>query len=77
MALVEVTWVDAFSQLTGWGDARAVARDADDSMEVQSVGHLIARTRRHVVLAMNRSGGRVADTMSIPHGCVRRVRRLR
>lgn len=74
--IVEVVWHDAFSQTTGWDHARVIARRADEPLEVHSVGHLLERSKRHIVLAMNRHGERAADTMTIPLGCVRKVRRL-
>ena len=77
-SLVEVTWHDAHSDGGGWGDADVVASAVIAPYVVRSVGFLIGSDKRGVVVAQSRAelSGRVTDTMTIPRGMVRRVRRL-
>jgi hypothetical protein len=73
---VEVHWHDS-SSLGRWrtrADHMAVAA----TEECRSVGYVTKRGRDSLTLAQTHSqGDDVLDAISIPRGCIRRVRRLR
>ena len=69
---VEVRWVDTMGT-SGW---HSVAEGRSDP-EIVSVGHLIERTRTHVLLAAHSCHYRPGDYTQIPIEVVRRVRRLK
>ena len=77
MQRVEVTWIDA-SMNTGWSTK-------EEALKVQppvcySVGWLLKRTRKMVLLVLSRGEGEnshVADVLTIPAGMVKKVRTLR
>ena len=81
LPVVEVTWVDAASG-GGWASPDQYVRDHGTLIEIRSVGLLLSRDRRRLVLVQscdNQPGERrrVADSLTIPAAGVRRVRRLR
>ena len=73
--LVEVTWVDS-SETSGWQQDIITK-----PLVCMTAGYMVHSGRRSVVVAMNRSEKRSAHSfgtaMTIPRGCVKRVRRLR
>ena len=75
-----MTWIDAAGGKTGWlerGEAEKY-----EAYKVESYGWLVKRTKTHVTLALSRcerASGRVqfADTLDVPHGMVRSIKRVR
>ena len=76
--MVEVVWHDAHSDGGGWKQPTEALRDVAEPYVVRSVGFLLKANKREVVVAQSRTdrAGYVTDTMTIPRGMVRRVRRL-
>lgn len=73
---VEVEWEDA-CQSSGWGRPPD-PRDALERMVVRSRGFLVHDDRHHVVVAQSvASNGQLADVLTIPRGCIRRMKRAR
>jgi hypothetical protein len=74
--LVEVEWLDAHA-CGGW-ETPATYR-ADAPAVCCSVGYLLHRTRAALTLVQScgLTTGEVTDALTIPRGCVRKMRRLR
>lgn len=73
--ILEVEWDDS-ATLSRWGYEKEHTESS--VAKCRSVGYLIERNEKHIVLALNASDetGRVGDTISIPAACVRKVRRI-
>ena len=71
--IVHVTWRDATTQ-PGWGGP-----DEHDgkTLEIESVGFLVRDKKDVVMIAtcVDYGQGKWADTLAIPRGCVRRVKK--
>ena len=76
MKIVEVTWVDA-SCLQGWCSPDYI--EANDGVPVVvSVGFLQKDTKDYINLTSHDSEtGHSADIMSIPRGCIKKMKTLR
>lgn len=76
MRLVEIRWVDSWNLASGWHRRKWVRRRADDLPKQRTVGYLVAKTKRTLVVAssLNRSGG-VAAVVAIPRSAITKVRR--
>jgi hypothetical protein len=73
--VVEVEWRDAHSD-GGW--ASRDEYEACTASVVRSVGYVLKRGREALTLVQSQDqSGEVCDSITIPLGCVRRVRRLR
>lgn len=71
---VEVVWKDSCS-LGGWGQAPG---DRDHTpADCTTMGYLLKRDRKQVVVAQNRGPSKFGEVMVIPSECVRGVRRLK
>lgn len=80
LPLVLVRWLDAHT-VGGWmksDEYRRLARKASD-LETTSVGYLLERTRRALTLVQSISPNNdtMADSITIPIGCVLSVKRMR
>lgn len=79
--LVEVTWNDAFTGQHSWQLLPDLAASSWGPYVCRSVGYVVGKERGRfgsIVLAQNVSDdGKGADTVTIPNGCIRRVRRLK
>ena len=69
---VEVRWLDSMGT-SGWQDPKT----ARTRMECVTVGHLIERTPKSVLVAMNACHYQHGEYVEIPAAAVKRVRRLR
>ena len=71
----EVTWVDAHATTTTW--TASADLDICDRV-IRSVGWVIHRDARHLVLALSvdRDADAVDSVITIPAVCVRRIDRL-
>ena len=73
-ALVEVHWTDSYT-MHGW---RGDEQPDGEPLECRSVGYLVKRSKKVVVVCQNVSEqGSTGDWMTIPASCIRRVRRLK
>lgn len=72
--LIRVEWDDAAT--TGnWRNPSEMGRE--ERLQCQSVGHVVRSNKQEVVLALSISeSGNMSDTIAIPRGCIRKVRRL-
>ncbi|RJO72876.1 MAG: hypothetical protein C4523_02575 [Myxococcales bacterium] len=71
MKIVRITWHDA--------EADAEWAKADDPVtvpECETVGFLVKKTRKEIVIAHTRSGDDVNGRFSIPRGCVVRIKEI-
>lgn len=70
--LVKVIWEDAWGR-AGW------SREADvEGMEVESIGYLLARNKKGILLAQGLSeDGAALGIGFIPHGMIKKLRRLK
>ena len=81
LPLVLVEWYDAHSE-GGWASHASYMRTHRDRLLVTSVGFMLRRDGRSLTLVQSLQPGdgdhfaRMADSISIPAGCVRRVRGL-
>lgn len=76
---VEVSWVDAHSPQIGWGPPKDRIANAKRGFPIRSVGQLLHDGKKCVVLGLSRDAtfGQIDQSLSIPRGCVKKVRRLR
>ena len=73
MKLVLVEWEDS-CELSGWH----VLSDNDCISNCISAGLLCSEDEKQVVIAQSRScTGSIGDTISIPKGCITRIRYLK
>lgn len=77
--LVEVTWHDAHSNGGGWRTMEQMATEVEAPCVCRSVGWIVTRSRAvGIVLAQSvNTYGHCSDTITIPPGFIRRVRRLK
>ena len=74
---VEVTWVDSVLLNFGWQHPMEYQDSASEPAVIRSVGYVIHRTKTHLTLTMNvGNNGQITSGITIPTGCIRRVRRL-
>lgn len=74
---VQVTWNDAKSHGGGWQTIEDTIKNARGPFEVSSVGYLLKRNKKELILAQTLTkNGLAADTITIPSGFVHKVRRL-
>ena len=75
MKLVIIEWEDAYSH-GGW---HAHNKDVDHVAQCVAIGVLLYNDESQVTIAqsISNTSGNVADTMSIPRGCVKRIRYLK
>lgn len=74
---VSVRWID--STMNGhWHAASAVGAALDPTATIASVGYLLEKTRKHIVLAQSLSEGsqEVGNLLSIPRFAVVSIKRL-
>ena len=73
--LVEVDWVDSWSSAR-WENKDTVADD-DGVLHCRSVGYVLRRGQKSVVLAASMSeSGNVGDRICIPRPCVKTIRKV-
>lgn len=73
MRIVEVTWVDSFSN-SSWRCREDVV---DCIVPVcQSIGYLTKKNKDIIILSQSFSGEDVNGTISIPRKCVKEIREL-
>lgn len=72
----EVTWVDSTFRGRWWERESATEFNC---MTIVTIGWLIDKSPEKVVLAFSHSENddTVGDTMAIPTGCIKRIRRLK
>lgn len=77
--LVRVTWHDAHSNESGWKSFEDQAVESEKPCVCDSVGWIVLRSKTAgIVLAQSvNSYGHCIDTITIPPGFIRRVRRLK
>lgn len=74
---VEVTWVDSTMLRFGWQDPEEYQDEFSRSYTITTVGYIVHRTKRELVLVMNRSeNGQVGDGIAIPTGCILKIRTI-
>lgn len=77
MPIVEVTWLD--SACRGRWDQADNYRDGEPH-QIKSCGYLLHRDKRKVILLQSRTeepdDSFVSDSITIPTGCVQRIRRI-
>lgn len=74
---VQVTWHDAKSHGGGWQTIADTIKNARGPFEVSSVGYLLKRNKKELILAQTLTkNGLAADTITIPRGFVHKVRHL-
>lgn len=74
---VQVTWNDAKSTGGGWRSVNDTIKEASGPFEVSSVGYLLKRDKKELILAQTLTKtGSAADCITIPSGFVHKVRRL-
>lgn len=75
MKKVTVRWVDSAST-PGWTD---VARKDWGTVECESTGYLVEKSRKRLTLALSRTvdNNRACDFMSIPASCVRSIKAVK
>ena len=74
---VQVTWHDAKSQGGGWREIKDLAQFARGPFECSSVGWLLKRNKKEIILAQTLSkSGLGTDTITIPRGFIWKVRHL-
>lgn len=72
---VEVLWDDPHTEDSTWLDLDSLGQA---SFTIRSVGFLLKKDKRQVVLVQSLTDDeRGATTLSIPRGCIRRIRRIR
>jgi hypothetical protein len=71
--IVEVIWEDSYTT-DGW---EAHRRGGPETAECRSVGYLLSRDMKHIVLAGSWSDTEVMSKTTIPMGVVRAVVKLR
>lgn len=79
MRIVEVTWEDAYNPQFTWA-TKSEVRAASGGATVRSVGMLLMKTKRHLVLCGSYGkgfGAKYGEIVMIPKGMVRKVQRLR
>lgn len=77
---VEVTWVDACSYKGAWMSDEETKEWGNEGLVCTSVGFLVHRTRKGIMLAMSCHEGNGINwggAWLIPAGCVTRVRKIR
>jgi hypothetical protein len=76
---VEVKWVDASAPALGWSNPRVRVRNAKSGFHVTTVGQLLHEDKKCVVVALSQdiTFGQIDQSLSIPRGCIVRVRRLK
>lgn len=74
---VEVVWDDAKTSVGGWITLAEALEFGSSPHLVRSVGILLKRTRREIVVSGSLHEGMVGELTRIPAGMVRRVRTLR
>lgn len=72
---VVVTWVDS-AHNRGWNSIQEKL-EGMGPVTVDSVGYVIESSTAGLKLVMSLCGRDCADGLSIPRGCVKRVRRIR
>lgn len=79
MKLVEVTWYDTHASGGGWRTVKEILHaGAASYYHCRSTGYLLYSDTRVVVLCQSLTeDGRATDTVTIPKGCVKRIRSLR
>lgn len=73
---VEVEWDDSSHHSAGWRSHSEILAERKRVVRCLSVGLLIADDKHGVTLASSAHGQDLAGTMSIPRGCIRKVRPL-
>lgn len=72
--LVEVEWEDSNSH-GNWGSKDEYAKLT--TAQCRSVGYLLRSDRKEIHLVQSvDTKGKMADSISIPRGCVRRIKRI-
>ncbi len=73
MQIVKVEWEDSSSD-GGWCKGE-VAKERRGISKCETVGYLLKKDRVEVTVCQNRSldTGNIADTMSIPRKCVKKI----
>jgi hypothetical protein len=77
---VEVQWDDAASFGGAWrrGDELKAMIDDDEFSHIVTVGHLLKRNSKRVLVAGSKSDhGAYSDLVEVPTGMVKRVRQLK
>lgn len=74
--LYRVEWEDSAS-LGGWRTEEKILKDARTTVNIVSVGYLVRKGKQEIVLCQSYDEqGKINDTISIPVGCVRNIRRI-
>jgi hypothetical protein len=74
LKLVEVTWVDSYTQ-HGWKPTTDFLED--QGFDCKSVGYLIQKSAEWVQLIQTQGpNDKLADSITIPRACVKKIRSL-
>lgn len=72
MTIVRIVWHDAAHIAPGeWVDDVG-----DTTTRVVTVGYLVAKTAKHVVIAHSKTGGSMTGVFSIPRSGIKSIRKL-
>ncbi len=79
---IEIDWIDSFRQHGGWVSEADINFKKDDerSKSIHCIGYFIKSTSDNVYLAQQRDGQEeegLSNIVSIPHGCVLKIRKLK
>lgn len=73
MKIVKVLWIDTSSNHE-WKSAEAMKKWGNEDMVIESIGFLIDKNNKHVVLSgMMASDGESGIQQRIPRGCVKKI----
>lgn len=74
--IVEVKWLDSSSRAGGvWKDRDHVESNAP--VECLSVGYVVARSKKHIVLAAHLAPAEAGGDMAIPRSAITSMRKLK
>lgn len=75
MQIVKVEWVDS-SVDSGWHNKKHPG-EAIGVSHCESVGFLLQKSRKEIVICLSQSKWSVGDIMTIPRSCVKKITRLK
>ena len=73
MKIVKINWVDS-TMRDAWQDKQSPVTKME---RVQSVGYLISKSKKKIVISQGFTSSQVGMTMSIPMGCVTKIKRIK
>ena len=73
--LVRVKWIDTVTD-DSWVTKESAKKWSRRDFECESVGWLIEKDRKHVIIVSMKGGDDVAMSQKIPRGCVKSIKRI-